>query len=270
MKSKITGGATELAFTAKVLNKYDVKYYRCLDTGFIQTEDPFWLKEAYSSAITKLDIGLISRNEELRNKTLKLIQTYFSQDKRFLDYAGGYGMFTRMMRDKGLDFYHHDIYCENLFAKYFELSDCIQQKDFEVITAFEVFEHLVNPIEEIGRIGDYGDSIFFTTVLQPMELESISDWWYISKETGQHIAFYTATALEHTAKRLGYHFWTDGISTHLFTKKLLNGNPFIDYKKEPYLIRTMKRKLSRFERKNNPCNRESLLQRDFDYIKSKL
>jgi hypothetical protein len=29
MESKITGGPTTLLFTAKVLNKYDVKYYRC-------------------------------------------------------------------------------------------------------------------------------------------------------------------------------------------------------------------------------------------------
>ncbi len=58
MISKITAGQTKLLFTAKVLGKYDVQYYQCVITGFIQTEEPYWLEEAYSSAITKLDIGL--------------------------------------------------------------------------------------------------------------------------------------------------------------------------------------------------------------------
>lgn len=270
MKSKITGGETELVFTAKVLGKYEVKYYKCLETGFIQTEDPYWLQEAYSSAITKLDIGLISRNEMLREKALKLISSHFDGNKRFLDYAGGYGMFTRMMRDKGFDFYHHDIYCVNLFAEYFDLSDCAQQTGFELVSAFEVFEHLANPLDEIRSIGKFGNNILFTTVLQPQGIENIADWWYIAKETGQHIAFYTIPALEYIAKELGYNFWTDGISTHLFTKEVFAGNPFNEEKKESYLIKTMRRKLSRFDRKNNSYTRESLLQTDFDYIKSKL
>ena len=71
MKSKITGGSTTLLFTAKVLNQYDVKYYRCNDTGFIQTENPYWLPEAYSDAITKLDIGLPYRNIQLTDRVSK-------------------------------------------------------------------------------------------------------------------------------------------------------------------------------------------------------
>ncbi len=38
----------------------------------------------------------------------------------FLDYAGGYGVFTRLMRDIGFDFYWHDPYTQNLFANGFE------------------------------------------------------------------------------------------------------------------------------------------------------
>jgi hypothetical protein len=69
MQSKITGGDTTLLFTTRVLNKYDVKYYRCMDTGFIQTEEPYWLADAYSSAITKLDVGMVFRNQHLAGST---------------------------------------------------------------------------------------------------------------------------------------------------------------------------------------------------------
>ncbi|HEY2581400.1 MAG TPA: hypothetical protein VGI43_06320, partial [Mucilaginibacter sp.] len=111
MKSKITGGDTSLLFAKKILNKYDVNYYRCNETGFIQTEAPFWLAEAYSSVITKLDIGLPFRNIYLADRLSKILTTKFDYEGIFLDYAGGYGLFTRLMRDKGFNFYNTDKYC---------------------------------------------------------------------------------------------------------------------------------------------------------------
>ncbi|SHF60983.1 class I SAM-dependent methyltransferase [Pedobacter caeni] len=269
MKSKITGGPLELVFTLRVLNKYDVKYFRCLETGFIQTEEPYWLDEAYSSAITKLDIGMLSRNEYLRDQTIKLISGYFNADQRFLDYAGGYGIFTRLMRDKGYDYYHSDIYCQNIFAEYFDLKDCPDKNGFELVTAFEVFEHLVNPKEEIQRVLGFSDHLFFTTELQPEELKNnLPEWWYIAPETGQHIALYTLASLRYMAKEMGYNFYSDGKSMHLFTRNEFRKDPFT-LDKEPYLIRTMRRKLSRHDRKiQSP--KESLLLKDFDAIKGKL
>ena len=59
---KICNSRNEYLFKALVLNKYDVHYYKCNECGFIQTEEPFWLSEAYSSVITQQDIGLLYRN----------------------------------------------------------------------------------------------------------------------------------------------------------------------------------------------------------------
>jgi hypothetical protein len=269
MKSKITGGNTEVAFKAKVLNQFEVAYYRCLDTGFIQTEEPFWLAEAYSSAITKLDIGLVGRNEIMREKLAPILSNYFNAEGKFLDYAGGYGLFTRMMRDSGFDFYHTDIYCQNLFAEYFDLVDLPAGTKFELLTAFEVFEHLPNPVEELESMSKYADSIFFSTMLQPAQkLNSIEDWWYFIPETGQHIALYTEKSLAYLAEKFGYQFYTDGIGTHLFTKKKLANNPF-EVPKLPYLVATMKRKVDRYFKKLNQP-KESLLQQDFEKIKAKI
>lgn len=268
MKSKITGGETEVLFTAKVLNKYDVKYYKCLETGFIQTEEPYWLDEAYSEAITKLDIGLVSRNEELRNKTTEIIDRCFDGDSRFLDYAGGYGLFTRMMRDKGYDFYHHDNYCKNIFAEFFDLSDYEKQDDFELVTAFEVFEHLANPIKEIKKIASLGKNMLVTTVLQPEILGSIEDWWYFIPETGQHISLYTIKALKHIAKELGMHLMSNGTNLHLFTRDKLTVDPF-EIKKDPFLIKRMRRKVNRYDRENTKY-RASLISADWQMIREKL
>lgn len=268
MISKITGGTTELLFTNKILNEHNIEYYRCLETGFIQTEEPYWLEEAYSSAITKLDVGLVMRNEVLRGVTAKLIVHHFNGNAKFLDYAGGYGLFTRMMRDKGFDFYHTDPYCKNIFAEYFDLDTIDGVNEFELVTAFEVFEHLANPIHDIEKVLTYSNNILFTTEIVPADLKDFKNWWYLSPETGQHIAFYTLASLQYLADKFGYHLYTDGQSTHLFTKSALQDNPF--QKKElPFLIKKIKAKLDRYFRRNNP-ERESLLHQDWAFIKDRI
>ena len=97
MISKITFGPTELLFTKQILNKYNVNYYRCLETGFVQTEEVYCLEDAYSSAITKLDVGLVMRNDILRTKAAKIITRHFNGSSKFLDYAGEYDLFTLIM-----------------------------------------------------------------------------------------------------------------------------------------------------------------------------
>ncbi len=269
MQSKITGGATELLFTTKVLNKYDVQYYRCKDTGFIQTEEPYWLQEAYSSAITKLDIGLISRNEGLRETVIPVINSFFNANGKFLDYAGGYGLFTRQMRDRGYDFYHTDIYCQNIFAEYFDLSDLPSPTKFEMITAIEVFEHLPDPVAELQDISKHSDNILFTTVLQPKEtVKAVTDWWYFIPETGQHVALYTEKALTALGAKFGYNFYTDGIGTHLFTKKSFSKNPF-EKAKDPFIIRKMRKAVKKYDKEQYP-ERETLLLTDWAAIKERL
>lgn len=268
MLSKITGGPTTLLFTATILNKYPVKYYRCNKTGFIQTEEPYWLDEAYSSAITKLDIGLPQRNMILGDVVEKILLKNFNGDSKFLDYAGGYGLFTRIMRDKGFDFYNTDKYCENVFSEYFDLKDTGTKK-FELVTAFEVMEHLADPYQELGEMLGYTDSLLFTTTLQPKsELSSINDWWYFIPETGQHVALYNEASLNYIAKKLGYQFYTNGIDWHLFTKKIFNKNPFVT-ERESFLVR----KARKFLRKHDAAEykkRDTLLQKDWELIKKKL
>jgi hypothetical protein len=267
MQSKITGGDTTLLFTARVLNKYDVKYYCCNQTGFIQTEEPYWLEEAYSSAITKLDVGLPYRNITLAERVSKALLRDFNYKGTFLDYAGGYGLFTRLMRDKGFDFYHVDQYCQNIFAEYFELNDLPPNTCFELVTAFEVFEHLPNPIAEIKKMLEFSNNLLFSTDLQPDNIQTPDDWPYFSTETGQHISFYNEAALKYIADTLGYHFYTDGKFLHLFTKTSFSHNPLASHK-DSFLLRKAKKFIHKTEQKLGMP--DGLLMRDWKYIKDKL
>jgi hypothetical protein len=268
MKSRITGGDTSYLFSKDILNKYEVKYFRCNTTGFIQTEEPYWLPEAYSSAITKLDLGLPSRNITLADRISKLLITKFDYSRTFLDYAGGYGLFTRLMRDKGFNFYHTDKYCQNLFAEYFDLVDLPPDTNFELVTAFEVLEHLSNPIEEINVISGYSDNVIFTTELQPKKLNDIRRWSYIAPETGQHIAFYNMESLAYIAKKLSYNFYTDGEFLHLFSKQVFD-NKILKPVRDNFLLRKAKKFVKKAEEEKYG-KMDSLLMKDWQYVKEKL
>jgi hypothetical protein len=267
MQSKITGGGTTLVFTAKILNKHAVNFYRCNDTGFIQTEEPYWLDEAYSSAITKLDVGLVYRNINLAGTVSKLLIKDFNYKGIFLDYAGGYGLFTRLMRDKGFNFYHTDKFCPNLFAEYFDLSVLPANSRFEVITAFEVFEHLTNPLDEIKEMLKFTGNLLFSTELQPEKIQTVDDWPYFSTETGQHIAFYNEASLQAIAGQLGYNFYTDGRFLHLYTKTKFNYNLLAPVR-DNFLLRKAKKYIKNAEKKKGAPG--SLMMTDWKFIKDKL
>jgi 2-polyprenyl-3-methyl-5-hydroxy-6-metoxy-1,4-benzoquinol methylase len=84
-----------------------------------------------------------------------------------LDFGGGHGILTRLMRDYGFDFYHYDKYAENLFACGFEGG---LNERYNVITSFENFEHFVSPMDEIEKLLSITDTIYFTTLLLPPPL----------------------------------------------------------------------------------------------------
>ncbi len=215
-------------FSAKILNKYDVDYYHCQNCNFIQTQEPYWLAEAYSSAIAATDTGLMKRNEVLRDQASVVLFYLFNKDACFLDYAGGYGIFVRMMRDLGFNFFWEDKHCQNLLAKGFESSDNKSAK-YEVVTSFESFEHFVDPMTEIEEMLKRTDNILFTTALIPCDKLPEKDWWYYSRDSGQHIIFYSVKTFSVIAQKFGLEFYTNGF-LHLLCKKkprLQSANPSI-------------------------------------------
>lgn len=220
---KICSSVSKPIFKTLILNKYDVQYYKCLSCDFIQTENPYWLSEAYSSAITAQDIGLIYRNNFILPILRTVIKTYFNKKKSIVDYGGGYGVLVRLLRDSGFDAYRFDIYCNNLFAAGFD--DLGDGRRYEILTAFEVFEHLEDPLNDIKKMLQFSDSIFFSTEIQTNSNVSPDNWWYIMPETGQHIALYSLKSLRVLASKLNLNFYTNGSNYHLLTKKILS--PFL-------------------------------------------
>src|ERR1043166_4375917 len=145
---RVCGESSSAFGKAVVLRRYPVQYFRCERCGFIQTEEPYWLNEAYASPIADIDIGVVSRGFTMAKTAASVILALFDCNRQFVDYGGGYGLFVRVMRDAGFDFYNFDKYSPNLFARTFE---AVEKPDrpYELATAFEVFEHLPRPSEDI-------------------------------------------------------------------------------------------------------------------------
>lgn len=225
MKCKICNQPNQPIFNAKILNNYDIKYYHCQNCGFLHTEEPFWLEEAYAESINVTDTGVMRRNLSLSQMVSILLYFLFKKDGKFVDFAGGYGIFTRLMRDIGFDFFWHDPYTANLMARGFEYSDKDGDK-IELVTSFESFEHFSNPLDEIEKMLVVSKNILFSTNILPSVIPKPEDWWYYGLEHGQHISFYSKNTLEVIAKKYKLNLYTNGDTVHLLTEKKLNNRMF--------------------------------------------
>jgi Methyltransferase domain len=219
MRCRICSSLSQERFRSKILSKYEIFYYACGNCGFLQTDEPFWLEESYSDPINFSDTGILLRTLGLAEIASVIIYFLFDKNARYLDFGGGYGLFTRRMRDIGFDFFWWDKYTTNLFATGFEYGE--GTGDIELITAFETFEHFVDPIKEIETLLSISKNILLTTDLLPDPVPQPSDWYYYGLEHGQHISFYSLKTLQFIAKKYGLYLYSFR-PVHLFTSREIN------------------------------------------------
>jgi hypothetical protein len=213
MQCNICGANSEFFDQAQILRKYLVRYFRCMACGFVQTETPYWMEEAYSSAISQQDPGILFRNVLNQRLTTAVLNLLFPRAESSLDYGAGHGIFVRLMRDAGFRFYWSDLHARNDYARGFEHED---NRTYDFLTSFEVLEHLAHPLVELSKMMSLSPNVLVSTELMPQPTPKISAWWYYGTTTGQHISFYTLESLRLIARKFGRNLLSHG-RYHLFT-----------------------------------------------------
>jgi len=209
--------ATNPVFSGLLLN-LAVSYFDCPTCNYVQTEAPHWLDKAYAEAINDSDTGIMARNQTNARIVLATLMLLGKLDRTVVDCAGGYGILVRLLRDYGINALWSDRYCQNLLARGFEH----RAEPADLVTAFEAFEHFVNPAEELDRLLAIAPNVLFSTELIATPAPNQSDWWYYGREHGQHIGFFRIKTLEKMAKDRGMFLVSNGTSYHLITEKPAN------------------------------------------------
>lgn len=255
-KCPVCDSSMSNSFSARMLKKYDVSYFFCDACGLLQTEEPYWLKEAYSDAIANSDTGLVARNISLSQRVSTLLYSMNGSHGKYVDCSGGTGLFVRLMRDIGLDFYWQDPYCENIHAKGFEYTN--NKVACDAITAFEVLEHIIDPIEFIQNSLSWTNSqtLIFSTELFENQIPD-QRWSYYSFNTGQHISFYQKKTLEIIARKLDLNFYSEN-GIHIMTNKKIS----------KILLKLITGKLSFFAMRYVKKNLDSLTLKDSERLQT--
>jgi len=256
--NKKTNKLTEATIFAR---KKIISYYKCETCKFIQSQEPDWLEESYSDVIAKTDIGLMARNIKNSEFTEKFIYNVSPEINKCLDFGAGYGVFVRIMRDKGFNFLWHDDYCQNLFAEFFEGSI---SEEYDLVTAFEVFEHLPQPMDTITKLTSMTSTILFST-LTTDNVDDFENWWYRGEATGQHVSFYHTDTLKFIASKLNINYNAlEENNFHVFTKKAISKKALKNL--NSILNDRFMKKFSNMFIKFPKKMRVSLLEEDYNYL----
>jgi len=194
---------------------WPVYFYRCDSCGFTFTRAlDHWQKQDFSTYIYNDDyvrhdpdyLGARPQsNADMIFNSLGGIKDQIS----LLDYGSGLGLMADILEQKGF----------GSVANYDPFSST-QRPDhqFNMVTCFEVFEHVQDPMALVKDINDFlsvDGALLFSTLFCPQQAvnEGLHNWWYCAPRNG-HISFYTHAALTELAGRFGLHVHNFNDSLH--------------------------------------------------------
>ena len=159
--------------------------------------------EDYSKIDSAIETGArASQNAEM----LSMFFRDFRSEISVLDFGGATGSFVGELQNMGFaDVHSHD--------PFLGLAQNLQGKTFDVVTSFEVLEHLTTPVvtvKELCGLVKLGGMIIFSTQVLPSEVGL--DWWYVSPRSG-HVTIYTKKSLSLCFESCGFRLvsFSDGM-----------------------------------------------------------
>ena len=193
-----------------------VQYHRCEHCGFLFTAafDVFTADDfrrfIYNDGYAAVDPDYADRRP--RSIAGKIADAFPSvRNMRVLDYGGGSGRLSELMRAEG--FANVDVYDPFISAH-----SARPNKTYDLVVSIEVAEHSTDPratFADWASLRVERGAVFFTTLLQPDDIETRGmSWWYIGPRNG-HVSLYSRTSLGVLARRNGLNGSSFDANSHI-------------------------------------------------------
>jgi Methyltransferase domain len=194
--------------------------YRCCPAcGFVWTSDfDTWMPERWAADVYNTDYPLAdpeSVTARPAKQAAVLIDMFrgVERELNLIDYGGGQGKLAGLLRAAGwLNATSYDPIADRTSPP--------PSRRFDVVCAFEVFEHSPNPHALVATLAALMDEpnamLILTTLLRPRDAGP--DWWYIAPRIG-HVSIFSPNALECLMLSAGLDCTTISEGTHIAWRK---------------------------------------------------
>ena len=194
-----------------------VSYQCCEDCGFcFAPEIARWSLEEFEQRIYNDGYAQVDpdyRDARPRANAANLAGTFGERSRsiRHLDYGGGSGLMSRLLRESGWQSRSYDPFVDRGL-------DPASLGGFDLVTAYEVFEHVPDVkrlAAELSALLDGDGLILFSTLVSDGHLGPGGplDWWYAAPRNG-HISLYSRQSLALLGASEGFNFMSFSDVSH--------------------------------------------------------
>jgi hypothetical protein len=221
---KVCDSESKLIFRRGWLsNSQTFPYYCCTNRGcrFLFTDclddlSDTQVAEVYASQWDSMSSeGSSSRALDKVNLTKSLVPKVSS----VFDLGSGKGWGVDALRKAGFEAYGYDVTPPKVCADYITVGNReAVVGTYDIITAIEVFEHLIDPIEVcqwVASLMEEGSIFVFTTSTFNPNKHDIN-WWYL--DVVGHVSLHTRASLKCLAESTGFKVISDIWSTHVWIR----------------------------------------------------
>jgi len=181
--------------------QFSIDYHQCLSCEYI-----FMDESALISDDEAKEVYLLHENTPDNEGYVQMFKDFIRESialhsiniKTALDFGCGPGpVLASLLREQGIQ--------TETFDTFFADNPEALSKHYDLITATEVLEHLVRPMDELKKLSGMlnPDGILAVmTLFHPNDSKTFTDWWYRRDST--HVGFFTPKTLQKMATLLGF------------------------------------------------------------------